>query len=128
MQGMGKTKRVARIPLPTLRAWRENLGLSRQEVADRMALISPDQPQVDQATIAKWESGETALRVQDLLLLAEIYGATAGKLLCDPGDLGAAEFTSQAHRILGTKRPEALAAWLTIGELLPDAERPHRSG
>lgn len=80
----------------------------------------------DQATIAKWESGETSVRLTDLMLLAEIYGTSPDRLLFDPGDHVTPTLMSQAHKILTTKDPAALAAWLSSGEFLPDAPPPQK--
>jgi transcriptional regulator with XRE-family HTH domain len=74
----------------------------------------------DQATIAKWESGETSVRVTDLQILAQVYGTTADRLLFDPGDNVTPELMKRAHTILVTKDRTALAAWLASGEFLPD--------
>lgn len=76
----------------------------------------------DQATIAKWESGETALRVSDLKLLAEIYGTSPDRLLYMPGDDLTHKLMQAAHRILTTKDAVALEAWLESGRYLPDAK------
>jgi transcriptional regulator with XRE-family HTH domain len=118
---MGKRSRVIHEPMPTVRAWRERLGLSRQRVAGMIDERRPDEGPTDQATIAKWESGETALRVSDLKLLAEIYGTTADRLLYDPGDHMTPALMAKAHNILVTKDPVALASWLASGEFLPEA-------
>ena len=47
----------------------------------------PELAPTDQATIAKWESGETSLRVSDLQLLAELYGTTPDTLLPKPSEV-----------------------------------------
>ena len=84
----------------------------------------PDLAGLDQATIAKWESGETALRVTDLKLLAEVYGTTPDRLLFEPGDELTPELMHRAHRLLVTKDRRALDIWLSSGEFLPDAAQP----
>lgn len=76
---------------------------------------------MDQATIRKWETGETAVRVTDLKLLSRVYGTTADRLLFDPGDDLTPQLMMQAHKILVTKDKDALAAWLANGAFLPDA-------
>ena len=119
---MGKSRRVIHEPMPTLRAWRVKLGLSRQDVANRMGTFWPSNPPTDQATIAKWESGETAVRVSDLKLLAEIYGTTPDRLLYDPGDVQTPELMQRAHRLMVTKDRDALASWLASGEFLPNSK------
>lgn len=117
---MGKKSRIIREPMPTLRAWRESLGLSRQDVANKIGtLVQGGQP-VDQATIAKWESGETAVRFTDLKLLAQIYGTSPDRLLFDPGDNLTPDLLKRAHSILVSKDKKAIEAWLSSGEFLPD--------
>jgi transcriptional regulator with XRE-family HTH domain len=118
---MGKRTRKITEPQPTLRAWREHLGLSRQQVADLIDARWPNLAPTDQATIAKWESGETAVRVTDWRLLAEIYGTTPDRLLFDPSDNLTPELLQRAHHILVTKDRNALMAWLASAEFLPDA-------
>lgn len=120
-RGMGKKSRVIREPMPTLRAWRESLGLSRQAVANIIGTLSQAEGNIDQATVAKWESGETAVRYTDLKLLAEAYGTTPDRLLFDPGDNLTPELMRRAHSILTTKDKSALEAWLANGEFLPNS-------
>jgi transcriptional regulator with XRE-family HTH domain len=119
---MGKRTRIVREAQPTLRAWRERLRLSRQQVATMMDARWPDLAPTDQATIAKWESGESSVRLTDLKLLAEIYGTTPDRLMFDPGDTATPDLMQAAHKILTTKDRAALAAWLASGEFLPDAK------
>lgn len=120
---MNRKRRTTRTPMPTLRAWRERLGLSRAQVATMIDAARPERAPTDQATIAKWESGETEVRVTDMYLLAQIYGTTADRLLFDPGDLITPELMRRAHAVLVSKDREALAAWLASGEFLPDAQK-----
>ena len=119
---MGKQSRVKYEPMPTIRAWREALGLSRPQVANIIRTKRPEEREFNQATLAKWESGETALRVTDLKLLAEIYGTTPDRLLFEPGDNVTPELLKRAHEIVTTKEPGAVQAWLQSGEFLPKAE------
>lgn len=116
---MGKKSRLQHEPMPELRAWREKLGLSRPVVANIIRTLRPDDKDFNQATIAKWESGETALRVTDLKLLAQIYGTTPDRLLFDPGDNLTPELMKRAHQIVTTKEKEAVEAWLQSAEFLP---------
>jgi len=117
---MGKNSRVIREPMPTLLAWRKACGLSRQEVANEIRTRHPETAITDQATIRKWETGETAVRVTDLKLLAEVYGTTPDRLLFEPGDNITPNLMQRAHTILTTKDPTALDAWLASGEFLPN--------
>lgn len=115
---MGKVKRVTGTPMPYLRAWRDSLKLSRQTVADRIGCLTGTTP--DQATVAKWESG--SVRVEDLVLLAQVYGTSADRLFFPPGDEWTPEALRKAHDVL-TKLPRDKAArWLTMGaDLAPEA-------
>lgn len=113
---MGKRGRVRHQAMPHLRAWRDSLGLSRQVVVDRMSEIDPDAGPVDQATLAKWEAGETAVRVEDLELLARIYGVTADRLFFAPGDKETPGRIRKAFDIITTADPDLLADWLRTGE------------
>lgn len=113
---MGKRNRVQHRPMPHLRAWRDSIGLSRQAVADRMLQLRPGDAPVDQATISKWESGETAVRVQDLQLLAEVYGVTADRLFFPPGDVRTPELIQRAFSVIVSADPELIEGWLRTGE------------
>lgn len=97
--------------------------MSRQAVVDKIASLQLTGGPMDQATIAKWESGETAVRYIDLKLLAEVYGTSPDRLLYDPADNLAPMLMKKAHTILTGKEPKAIEAWLASGEFLPDAPR-----
>lgn len=96
-----------------LRAWRETIRLSRQQVADKLTAITGSL--FDQATLAKWESGEVAVRAEDLILLAEVYGVQADRLFHPPGDQYTPEALRLAHDIIINKDPEAVRRWLASG-------------
>lgn len=115
---MGKRSRVRREPMPHLRAWRESLGLSRQAVANKIGTLRPGDAPLDQATLAKWEDGETALRVEDLRLLAEIYGVTPDRLFYPPGDERTPDLFQRAFRVITEADPQAVERWLETGEML----------
>jgi transcriptional regulator with XRE-family HTH domain len=104
--------------MPHLRTWREHLRLSRQEVVNRMAVLTGGDP-MDQAALAKWEAGETAVRVEDLMLLARVYGTTPDRLFFSPADARTPEMLRRAHEVIIARDPEAVSAWLGMGELLP---------
>lgn len=116
--GMSKRKRIIHHRMPHLRSWRESLGLSRQAVANKIGTIRSDLITLDQATIAKWESGETAVKVEDLELLAQVYGVSADRLFFPPGDKETPELIQKALKILTSKNPEAVKQWLALGENL----------
>lgn len=113
---MGKRGRVRHEPLPYLRAWRSSLGLSRQAVANKIGTIRPDESPIDQATLAKWEDGETAVRVEDLRLLAEVYGTTPDRLFFPPGDQATPDRLQRAYKVIMDATPEAVEHWLQTGE------------
>jgi transcriptional regulator with XRE-family HTH domain len=112
--------------MPHLRAWRDSLKLSRQVVVDRMAIIGPGDSPIDQATLAKWEDGETAVRVEDLYLLAQVYGVTPDRLFFPPGDRRTPEHIQRAFKVITSADPDLVDGWLRTGEGLrfrdPDEE------
>lgn len=114
---MGKSRRVRHKPMEHLRSWRESLGLSRQEVANRIG-TDAGRPPVDQGTIAKWESGETAVRVEDLALLAAAYGIGPDRMFFPPGDTDTPELMKRAYDVLSQSDRKAVEQWLAVGEAL----------
>ena len=106
-----------------LRAWRDSLGLSRQAVVNKLATIRPDDPPIDQATLAKWELGETALRVEMLRLLAQVYGVSPDLLLFAPGERRLPGQMRRALEIVDRAEPEAVERWLALGEALAAAAK-----
>lgn len=76
---------------------------------------------IDQATLAKWESGETAVRVQDLEMLAEVYGVTTDRLFYQPGDERTPELMRRAFDVLKLANPADVEDWLRLGERLKGA-------
>ncbi len=81
---MRRPRKDTKLPLPQLRAWRESLGLSRPQVVQMLAKLEGTDGNIDQATLAKWESGETRITVEDFRLLASCYGITPEQLLSEP--------------------------------------------
>ncbi|MCA3366353.1 MAG: helix-turn-helix transcriptional regulator [Roseomonas sp.] len=67
-----------------LRAWRDSLGFSRSQVVQMLAKLEGADGNIDQATLAKWESGETRITVEDFHLLAICYGINSAQLLSPP--------------------------------------------
>ncbi len=117
---MGKEKRVTGTPMQHLRAWRESLKLSRQYVADQIGSLTGITP--DQATVAKWESG--SVRVEDLELLARVYGTRADRLFFPPGDEWTPEALRRAHEVLTRLPRDKAARWLEMGADLAPAATP----
>lgn len=106
-----------------LRAWRESLGLSRPAVVNRLATEGARPVPIDQATLAKWESGETGVKVEDVEMLAKIYGVSADRLFFSPGDARTPELLRQAHEIITSRDPDAVARWLASGSDLRDMDK-----
>lgn len=101
--------------MKNLRAWREALRLSRPAVVARMSELSVSKTSIDQATLAKWESGETRVTVEDLETLGKVYGVTADRLFFAPADHRTPELLRAAHAIITAKDPDAVARWLASG-------------
>ena len=106
-----------------LRAWRDALHLSRAEVVNRLSMRPEVSQSIDQATLAKWETGETAMRVEDLELQAKIYGVTADRLFFSPNDALTPQLLGEAHSIISGKDTEAVKAWLAAGKFLPKTQK-----
>lgn len=58
------------------------------------------------------------MRVEDLEMLAQVYGVTADRLFFPPGDEHTPKMLRAAHEIITSADPEALAAWLATGKSL----------
>ena len=109
--------------MPFLKPWRRSLGLSRAQVVARLAELPEMSKDIDQATLAKWESGESAVRVEDLELLAKAYGVPAQSLFYPPGDQETPELLARAHEIITGRNREAVKAWLESARWLPAPEK-----
>ena len=120
---MRKSRRPEKKPMAYLRAWRDALHLSRAEVVNRLSMLPEVSQTIDQATLAKWESGETAMRVEDLELLAKVYGVTADRLFFSPNDALTPQLLGEAHSIISGKDTEAVKAWLAAGKFLPKTQK-----
>jgi transcriptional regulator with XRE-family HTH domain len=102
-----------------LRAWRESLGLTRQNVVSMISASLTRSEAMDQASLAKWESGETAVRVEDIEMLAKVYHITVDRMFFSPCDKTTPGLLQKAHEIIVDRDPEAVAAWLAAGAFLP---------
>lgn len=111
-----------------LRAWRDSLHLSRQEVVNLLGTFAGADGPKDQAALAKWESGETAVRVEDLELLSRVYGVTPDRLFFAPGDERTPQLLGQAHSIITSGDPEAVKRWLAMGELIQSRNAVTKTG
>ena len=120
---MRQARRTEKKPMPYLRLWREALRISRPEVVNRLSMLPEVSQPIDQATLAKWETGESAVRVEDLELLAKVYGVSADRLFFPPNDTLTPQLLGEAHRIITGKDPEAVKAWLASGKFLPESQK-----
>lgn len=127
---MGKDRPMARkrtspgFRMPHLRTWRESLGLSRAAVVNKLVTMGLLPTAKDQATLAKWEGGFTAVKVEELEMLAKIYGVDAWQLFHSPGDKETPELLKQAQQIIASRDREAVRRWLAAGDGLKDAPKP----
>lgn len=115
-------KKARRQPMKPafLRQWREAAGLSRAQVISRLAELFPKQAPSDQATLAKWESGEAWITMQDLEMLAVVYGVPADALFRAPGDKETPGLLRQAYDIVMSKDRAAVRVWVSGGQVLRD--------
>ena len=102
--------------MKNLRPWRESLGLSRPVVVAKLSELSNYTYAIDQATLAKWESGETRVTAEDLEMLAKIYGVSTDRLFFAPGDTQTPELLRLAHEIITTRDADAVRRWLASGQ------------
>lgn len=120
---MPRKRRNPEHAMQYLRAWRDSLRLSRPAVVNKLATLGGGMDPIDQATLAKWESGETAVKVEDIEKLAQIYGVSPDRLFFAPGDTRTPELLKLAHDIITTRDPDAVARWLASGTDLKDVTR-----
>lgn len=92
-----------------------------------MGELSAGTDGTDQATIAKWESGENRVTVEDLELLAKVYGTQADRLFHAPGDKVTPELLGLAHKIITTRDEAAVRAWLASGDFLPPQDKKSKA-
>lgn len=109
--------------MKNLRPWRESLGFSRPMVVAKMSELSEYAYSIDQATLAKWESGETRVTVEDLELLGKVYGVSADRLFFAPSDERTPELLRAAHEIITTRDSAAVTRWLASGADLATVEK-----
>ncbi len=118
---MGRRRRVDYSPPAFLKAWRNSFGLSLTEVAKLIALLQPEiSPPLDQSAIGRWESGETAVTLQALELLAKVYNTTPDRLFFSPNDKRTPELMRRAFTILSDADADKVDWWITTGERLLD--------
>lgn len=91
-----------------LRAWRRKVGLTLEQVAERLG--------VGHSAVHKWESGEVPVTLPRLESLAQLYGAKHPfELLFPPGEGNQAGALAEAFAILQVMSPGDRDAWLQVG-------------
>lgn len=60
------------------------------------------------------------MKVEDVEMLAKIYGVSADRLFFAPGDARTPDLLRQAHEIITTRDPAAVERWLASGSDLRD--------
>jgi len=99
-----------------------HFGMTREQVAERFGLISPDGRTIDQSTLGRWEKGVSPVKVQDLSVLAEIYETSPLNLFFDPRDETTADLMNRVIRVIEGKDRSAIEDWISLGEKLPKKE------
>jgi transcriptional regulator with XRE-family HTH domain len=94
----------------------------------RLLELFPGQAPSDQATLAKWETGEAWITMQDLEMLAVVYGVPVGALFRAPGDAETPEMLRLAYEVIMHKDREAVRLWLSGGSVLREPTEPPTAG
>lgn len=95
-------------PQPTLKAWRVHLGLTLEQVGNKIGKT----PQ----TIHKWEAGKVPVTLENLALLAQAYGTEPARLLFMPDEAAVESAFRRAHSVLSHLDASRAARWLEMGE------------
>lgn len=111
-----------------LLAWRQSRELGRPEVVARMGKMHPDQPPYDQATLAKWESGEIPIRANEMWALGRVYRVHPMWLFLPPGPeteqkMRAVDVVQRARKTL----PAEVDEWLEDGGSLVERAKRVRA-
>jgi transcriptional regulator with XRE-family HTH domain len=84
--------------------------MSRQQAVEALAKLHHAARNIDQATLAKWESGETRITVEDFQLLAACYCITPERLFSVPPGIASVAM-SEIGRSAHTVQPEEPHPW-----------------
>lgn len=95
-------------PQPTLKAWRVYLGLTLEQVGNKIGKT----PQA----IHKWEAGKVPVTLDNLQLLAQAYGIEAPRLLFMPDEAALEGAFRRAHFVLSHLDASRAVRWLEMGE------------
>ena len=106
---MGKPKHP-RAPLPSLKLWRLQSGLTLGQVAQRLGVATP--------TVQKWEAGRVPVNLSMLQALAEIFETEPAALLFPPLEQSRVEGMRTCFQVLSTADQAAVDAWLNMGKQL----------
>lgn len=106
---VGKPKHP-RTPLPSLRLWRQQSGLTLEQVAQQLGVATP--------TVQKWEAGRVPVNLAMLQALAAIFKIEPAALLFPPNEQTRVEAMRTCFQVLASGDPAAVEAWLTMGKHL----------
>lgn len=98
-----------------LRAWREAVGLTQQQVANKVGTTH--------ATVSRWESGVQAIPPKKFNELAAVYGATPAELLFPPADRTMAQRLHRAVEIIKNLNDQEVEQWLGLGQSLANTKK-----
>ena len=91
-----------------LSAWRDQSQLTQEQVA---AIFN-----VTSVTIHRWETGKAPITVQNLMRLAEIYGARSiAELTLAPSHKHLAADAMESMRLVAKLPEKKRATWLQVG-------------
>ena len=94
-----------------LAAWRENAKLTQEAVA---ALFD-----VSSVTIHRWENGKAPVTVENLMRLAEIYGARSiTELTLAPSHKHLAADAAESMRLVTALPQDKRQTWLQVGRAM----------
>ncbi len=103
-----------------LRKWRDKMGYTRQWVVDELCKNNGWAP-IDQASLAKWENGDTPIRLPELIALAEVYEVPVAVLLAPPPQAARIEAMRRAFVVVRRAPSEFVHSWLASAEQHIDA-------
>lgn len=99
-----------------LGAWRDHCELTQEHVAAIFDVTS--------VTIHRWETGKAPITVQNLMRLAEIYGARSiAELTLAPSHKHLAADAMESMRLVSRLSDSKRQTWLQVGRAMEDDTR-----
>ncbi|MEJ0020705.1 MAG: helix-turn-helix transcriptional regulator [Acetobacteraceae bacterium] len=97
--------------------WRQQAGLTLQEVAKKMGVAT--------SSVHKWEVGRAPVSIETLQRLARLFETDPAALLFDPADQGDVDKLRIAFRIVTQGDPATVQAWIDLGTKFLPAVTEH---